>query len=224
MKVNKISVMKKVFLLIVSFVLMLITGCNHTENNGFCGYYLGDSYSELRRQLKDEGVSYDEDYVDDSETVQFLEFKSKYKDKINRVEIRHVAGRDEISMISTELYSTSDDNSEYYLGYKYSNYKEREKLRKVLDEKNLETLRKIFHECSKWELDVTNSHYSSPDNYLAHFKEAEYPVIFTYNRNSSGTLKFMIIVDCSSLWKDNLSAIAILVNWKQMQPYIKISP
>ena len=216
--------MKKEFLFIISFVL--IAGCNHTENKGFCGYYLGDSYFEIRRQLKDEGVSYDEDYVDDSETVQFLEFKSKYKDKINRVEIRHVAGSDEISMISTKLYSTFDDNSDSYSywAYNYSDYKERKKLRKKLDEKNLETLKKIFNECSKWELDVTNSHYSSPDNYLAHFKEAEYPVIFTYNRSLSGTLKFMIIVDCSSLWKDDLSVIAILVNWKQMQPYIKIFP
>lgn len=92
-----------------------------------------------------------------------MEFKSKYNDKINRVEIRHVTGSDEISMISTKLYSTFDDNSESYWKYQYSNYKEREKLRKKLDEKNLETLKKIFNECSKWELDVTNSHYSSPD-------------------------------------------------------------
>lgn len=71
--------MKKEFLFIISFVL--IAGCNHTENKGFCGYYLGDSYSEIRRQLKDEGVSYDEDYVDDSETVQFWSLSRNTKTK-----------------------------------------------------------------------------------------------------------------------------------------------
>lgn len=214
---NKIDVMKKEFLFIISLVLMLITGCNHTENNGFCGYYLGDSYSEIRRQLNDSGVSYKEDYMDDYENIIYMEFNSKFNDKTNKVKLWRLSGEDAISMISTNLYMSDLPGGIYSL-------RNREQLKKVR-KSNQEALKNIFNGCSKWELDVTNSHYSSPENYLTYINEAEYPVIFTYNRNSSGTIKLLITIDEQLLWaKDLLSVEATLVDWKLMKPYINIFP
>lgn len=214
---NKIDVMKKEFLFIISFVLMLITGCNHTENKGFCGYYLGDSYSEIRRQLNDSGVSYKEDYMDDYENIIYLEFNSKFNDQTNKVKLWRLSGDDSICMISTNLYMSDLPGGIYSL----RNREQQKKVRKS----NQEALKNIFNGCSKWELDVTNSHYSSPENYLTYINEAEYPVIFTYNRNSSGTIKLLITIDEQLLWaKDLLSVEATLVDWKLMKPYINIFP
>jgi len=112
--------MKKEFLFIISFVL--IAGCNHTENKGFCGYYLGDSYSEIRRQLNDSGVPYKEDYMDDYENMIYMEFNSRFNDQTNKVKLWHLSGEDAISMISTKLYVSDWADG---LGYAFYNNKKK---------------------------------------------------------------------------------------------------
>lgn len=210
--------MKKEFLFIISFVLFLITGCNHTDNKGFCGYYLGDSYSEIRRQLNDSGVPYKEDYMDDYENMIYMEFNSRFNDQTNKVKLWHLSGEDAISMISTKLYVSDWADG---LGYAFYNKKQKEELKRL----NQEALKNIFNGCSNYELDVANSHYSKPENYLTHINQAEYPVVFTYNRNSSGTVKLMITIDEQLLWvRDLLSVEAALVDWKLMKPYINVLP
>lgn len=72
---------------------------------------------------------------------------------------------------------------------------------------NQEALKNIFNGCSNYELDVANSHYSKPENYLTHINQAEYPVVFTYNRNSSGTVKLMITIDEQLLWVRDLLSV-----------------